>query len=386
MSSEHYYTRQGRRILGPFDLERLQRLASLGRFSRGHQVSTDRVTWFPASELTEVFGEAPSSARDAVPAAPAGTEFPDSVGPEYSPRPKGSGMRLALWIGIPVAVLFMAVIGVGAVWYFSDVISDGATGRNMAIVGIDDDEKLQDAIGFLVTGKRYVTKDGRVIEEVHGFGTCFLISPDGYALTNKHVIEQTRQLERAKNKLKTEREKYKLEDVEPIVLAFFDGKSYPAEIRYVSDDYDMAIVKVEKKRARFFTLSETEVDRRSKVWAFGFPGAAINKSAIREKVLKAIRGSGDVRMKQSFSREDFKYTSTGGAVSRVFTMEKDGNMIQHDAPINKGNSGGPLVSEEGIVFGINTLVARDSQGIFFSLTLEQLRAQIDEHVPNVVWK
>lgn len=381
MNSVQYYTRQGRKIQGPFDIDRLRRLASLGRFSRGHQVSMDRVSWFPASELVEIFGEMQAVAVADVEQEPGfdgDTVFQEVAGPRKK--------RLLLWIGIPVTVVVLAAGGVGVWWFVAGNNSGGSANRGQEIVGIDDDQELNQAIGFLVSGKRYVTKEGKILEFPLGNGSCFMISPSGYALTNKHVVDSTLQLQRAKNKLKSERDAQGLEDIEPILVAFFGGKSYPVEVVFVSDSYDMAVVKVRRQSSPYFRLSEATIDRRSKVWAFGFPGAAIDKSAILEKVKKAIRAEGDSRMKRQFSRQDFKYTSTGGGVSRVVEQGNDGEVIQHDAPINAGNSGGPLVSSDGVVFGINTRVATKAQGIFFSLTLKQLRAEIDEHVPDAVWK
>jgi serine protease Do len=77
---------------------------------------------------------------------------------------------------------------------------------------------------------------------------------------------------------------------------------------------------------------------------------------------------------------------TDGAVSRVITEEKGRRWVQHTAAVNPGNSGGPLVAEDGTVLGINTLRAVGAEGIFFALTPPQMRREIEEHVPGTVWK
>jgi len=63
-------------------------------------------------------------------------------------------------------------------------------------------------------------------------------------------------------------------------------------------------------------------------------------------------------------------------------------LIQHDAVINDGNSNRTLVNSKCTVLGINTWkIARGgSQGIFFSLQMNQLKNEIDHNVPNAVWE
>jgi serine protease Do len=60
--------------------------------------------------------------------------------------------------------------------------------------------------------------------------------------------------------------------------------------------------------------------------------------------------------------------------------------IQHNADINPGNSGGPLSTTEGVVLGINTLRHEGASGVFYSLSLPQLREEITKHAPNAVWR
>ena len=68
------------------------------------------------------------------------------------------------------------------------------------------------------------------------------------------------------------------------------------------------------------------------------------------------------------------------------TEEGGRRWIQHDATIHKGNSGRPLLAEDGTAVGINTLKHTSAAGVQWSLSLPQLRAVIDRHAPGAVWK
>lgn len=73
-----------------------------------------------------------------------------------------------------------------------------------------------------------------------------------------------------------------------------------------------------------------------------------------------------------------KFTATQGIVSNTMHQLNDVNYIQHDAALNPGNSGGPLVNKSGKVIGVNTFVIRDGNNIGFSLPADYLRTTIKE--------
>jgi serine protease Do len=74
---------------------------------------------------------------------------------------------------------------------------------------------------------------------------------------------------------------------------------------------------------------------------------------------------------------DLKYTATQGIVSSLLHYEDDIGYIQHDAALNPGNSGGPLVDTRGNVIGINTFIIRDGNSIGFSLPVSYLQSSIE---------
>jgi len=148
-------------------------------------------------------------------------------------------------------------------------------------------------------------------QEVSGSGV--IISPQGYILTNNHVVENTSKVS--------------------IILA--DGTELPVKV--VSTDLfaDLAVLKADGKMPAVATLGNSDTLKPGQtVIAIGSPLGDF-KNTVTVGVISATGRTLD--------------TGTG------YQME---NMIQTDAAINQGNSGGPLVNLAGEVVGINTLVVR----------------------------
>jgi S1-C subfamily serine protease len=142
-----------------------------------------------------------------------------------------------------------------------------------------------------------------------------IISEDGYVLTNNHVIEDTTQL--------------------AIILA--DGTQLPAELAGSDPFSDLAVLKAEGQIPAVAQLGNSDAFKPGEtVIAIGSPLG------------------------------DFKNTVTVGVVSATGRRLDSGrgyfieDMIQTDAAINQGNSGGPLVNLAGQVVGLNTLILRGS--------------------------
>ncbi len=73
-----------------------------------------------------------------------------------------------------------------------------------------------------------------------------------------------------------------------------------------------------------------------------------------------------------------KYTATQGIISNINHVQNDIKYIQHDAALNPGNSGGPLVNNKGSVIGVNTFIIKDGNNIGFSLPVRYLESSIAE--------
>ena len=169
-------------------------------------------------------------------------------------------------------------------------------------------------------------------------GTGFIVTKDGLILTNKHVISDAK----ANYKVFTS-----------------DGKQYTATIKATDPLNDIAFLKIDAKDLPVVTLGNSD------------------DLAIGQTVIAIGNALGQ-----------YQNTVTQGVVSAVGRAIEAGdglsgstesldNVIQTDAAINSGNSGGPLVNLEGQVIGINTAVASNAQSIGFAIPINVAKSDID---------
>jgi len=181
-----------------------------------------------------------------------------------------------------------------------------------------------------------ISVTGRGADDRGGSGSGFIVTPDGYALTNSHVVNNRLQL----------------------VAETADGDRLRTEI--IGDDpaTDLAVVRLA---------------------ANGLPHARLGDSAAL-RVGQLVIAIGSPLGLQST-------VSTGVVSATGRSMRgRDGrlieNVIQHAAPINPGNSGGPLVDSRGLVVGINTAIIALAQGLGFAIpsnTAEWVLGEILTH-------
>ncbi len=156
------------------------------------------------------------------------------------------------------------------------------------------------------------------------WGSGFIISEDGYIITNHHVVAGQTELEVITN----------------------NGKSYKAELIRQSKIYDLALLKIKELGLLPFQIdSSTELEIGTEIFAIGTPTA-----------------------------EDLAQTVSKGIISGIRNLEGNQKLIQTDASINRGNSGGALVTNDGMVKAVvnSKISGLGIEGVAFGIPANQI--------------
>jgi S1-C subfamily serine protease len=169
-----------------------------------------------------------------------------------------------------------------------------------------------------------------------GVGSGIVLTSDGYALTNRHVVEGS----------------------ESLTATMADGTEYPATVVTVSDTQDLALVKIEATGLKPAVIGDSaEIKVGQTAIAIGSP-----LGTYTETVTKGI-----------VSALDRTITVQDEQTGRPVTLS---GLIQTDAAINPGNSGGPLLDAVGQVVGVNTATASSAEGLGFAIPIAKAASLI----------
>lgn len=181
---------------------------------------------------------------------------------------------------------------------------------------------------------------GPEVKNIQGLGSGVIYRKDGYLLTNNHVISGIKGAGAA----------------DQILVVLGDGKTYPAKVVGADPQTDLAVLKIDHNNLPVPQWANSDrVQEGQAAIAIGNPLA-----------------------------ENLKNTVTVGVVSAKRRMVKVNNdlvmrnMIQTDASINAGNSGGPLLDSKGNIIGINTLIVANSQGIGLAIPSNTAKAVAEQ--------
>ncbi|MFH1426978.1 MAG: trypsin-like peptidase domain-containing protein [Patescibacteria group bacterium] len=188
----------------------------------------------------------------------------------------------------------------------------------------------------LITGERSSENEKRQM----GSGTGFIISADGLILTNKHVVNSGK------------------ENSAEYQIILNSGKKYYAQLIGKDPINDLAVLKIFDKDLPFVELGDSNnLQIGSSVIAIG-------------NVLGQYQNSVTKGIVSGLGRSIVASDQTGG------NAEALDNVIQTDAEINFGNSGGPLVDLEGKVVGINVAIDQAGSAIGFAIPINDARPVI----------
>lgn len=205
-------------------------------------------------------------------------------------------------------------------------ISDVIEKVNNSVVGISKIKNKGSTI-FLEDGTKSL-----------GLGTGFIVSDNGYIVTNQHVSGE-------KNST--------------CYVTLEDGRNYKANVIWSDIDMDLSVIKINADNLSYLTFGDSDqIKIAQPVYAIGNPIGY-----------------------------EFQRTVTSGIISgldRTIKLEENNknyymeDLIQTDATINPGNSGGPLIDEDGNVLGVNSIKITSAEGIGFAIPINIIKPIVEK--------
>lgn len=277
--------------------------------------------------------------------------------PAYEePKPKKKGKRKTVFGYIAVAIVAALIGGLSGGYIatsqinITDKNSGGTLTAQDVNINLTDDvyfaaavaEKTQKTVVGITTNivQQYNTFFGPQTQKSQSMGSGFIVDSNGYIVTNAHVIGDGQ--------------------YENITVSLIDGTNEVGEVLWYDTTLDLAVVKINKTG-----LPTVELGNSDELMV-GEPTVAIGNPMTL----------------------DLERTVTQGIISGLNRSIAFDNgtviepLIQTDASINAGNSGGPLFNAKGQVIGINTAKMSTAEGLGFSIPINTAKPIIEQIIDN----
>lgn len=210
----------------------------------------------------------------------------------------------------------------------SKTISDTIEEANKAVVGISKIKNMGTSI----------FTDGS--SSSLGIGTGFIVSQDGYIVTNEHVSG---------------------EKLSNCYVTLENGKSFTGNVVWSDSNLDISIVKINMKNLDYISLGNSNESRIGEtVYAIGNPVGYEFQRTVTSGIISAVDRT-------------VKFTENNQEIYMA-------DLIQTDATINPGNSGGPLIKPDGTVIAVNSVKITSADGIGFAVPINVIKPVVQKFV------
>ena len=271
---------------------------------------------------------------------------------QENPAPKekksqGYGLKI---LSILLILLLSAGAGFGgglaALYYGQDLLPSRGGNSSIQITGSDSlntaeaiAEKVIPSVVGISTTSRITYQSWFGTQQGISQGTGIIVDEQGYILTNSHVVGDGK--------------------ADEIIVQLYDGREVKGTVLWNDRSIDLAIVKIQATGLTAAELGDSEEVRiGSYAAAIGNPlGMAFDRS-VTQGIISGL---------------DRTITVSDGQTQT--NME---GLMQTDASINSGNSGGPLLNSRGQVIGINSAKAQTGEGLGFAIPINTAKPIIDE--------
>lgn len=202
-------------------------------------------------------------------------------------------------------------------------------------------KESSDSVVSIAVSQVSLQRGGGVVDSVSKIGTGFIVDPNGIIITNQHVVSET---------------------TASYIVITEDGKQYTVAEIMRDDSNDIAVLKIDAKDLKALELGDSDnLLVGQTVIAIGTP-------------LGEYAGSVTTGVISGLSRSVRTSSGWFGSTTKVYE-----DVIQTDAAVNPGNSGGPLISTEGKVIGVNFATSSGADNISFALPINIVKQRLNEY-------